>query len=144
MYPAGGQPSKELTDKWTWDFFLEAAEKLNKAGHPFGMPMGPTSDAVDWVGAVFAAYGAQFVDEKGNVTVKSDATRQVLEWFKKLVPQLLPTSSPGTTPRTTRPWFPANRRYNEPALGLGRGKARRAAIAQNLGPSVRRKGRRGA
>ena len=90
MYPAGGQPNKELTDKWTWDFFLEAAEKLNKAGHPFGMPMGPTSDAVDWVGAVFAAYGAQFVDEKGNVTVKSDATRQVLEWFKKLVPQLPP------------------------------------------------------
>ena len=90
MYPAGGQPSKELTDRWTWDFFLEAADKLNKAGHPFGMPMGPTSDAVDWVGAVFAAYGAQFVDEKGNITVKSDATRQVLEWFKKLVPSLPP------------------------------------------------------
>ena len=90
MYPAGGQPSKELTDRWTWDFFLEAAEKLNKAGHPFGMPMGPTSDAVDWVGAVFAAYGAQFVDEKGNITIKSDATRQVLDWFKKLVPNLPP------------------------------------------------------
>ena len=90
MYPAGGQPSKELTDRWTWDFFLEAAEKMNKAGHPFGMPMGPTSDAVDWVGAVFAAYGAQFVDEKGNITIKSDATRQVLDWFKKLVPNLPP------------------------------------------------------
>jgi len=88
MYPAGGTPSKELTDRWSWDFFLEAADKMNKAGHPFGMPMGPTSDAVDWVGAVFAAYGAEFVDAKGNITVKSDATRQVLEWFKKLVPNL--------------------------------------------------------
>ena len=28
MYPAkGGTPDKELIDKWTWDFFLEAAEK---------------------------------------------------------------------------------------------------------------------
>jgi len=88
MYPAGGQPNKELTDRWTWDFFADAAAKLNKAGYPFGMPMGPTSDAVDWVGAVFAAYGAQFVDEKGDIVIKSDATRQVLDWFKKLVPNL--------------------------------------------------------
>src|SRR5215207_2852620 len=88
MYPAGKPEDKELAGKWTWDFFVEAAEKCAKAGVPFGLPMGPTSDAVDWVGAVFAAYGASLVDEKGNVTVKSDATKQVLEWFKKLVPHL--------------------------------------------------------
>jgi ABC-type glycerol-3-phosphate transport system substrate-binding protein len=90
MYPAGGQPNKELVDRWTWDFFLDAAQKCAKAGHPFGMGLGPTTDSVDWVGAVFSAYGAEFVDQKGNVTVKSDATRQVLEWFKKLVPNLPP------------------------------------------------------
>src|SRR5207248_637622 len=90
MYPAGRQPDKELADKWSWDFFLQAAEKCAKAGVPFGMPMGPTSDAVDWVGAVFASHGSTLVDEKGDVTVKSDATRQVLEWFKKLVPALPP------------------------------------------------------
>src|ERR1700730_4261284 len=28
------------------------------------------------------------VDQEGNVTVKSDATKQVLEWFKKVVPFL--------------------------------------------------------
>ena len=54
------------------------------------MPLGRPSDAVDWVGAVFASHGAQLVDQEGNITVKSDATRQVLEWFKKLVPSLPP------------------------------------------------------
>ncbi len=86
MYPAGAEPKKEMTDKWTWDEFLRAAEPCHKAGFPFGMPLGQQSDSVDWVGAVFAAYGAQLVDEEGRITVKSDATRQVLEWFKKAVP----------------------------------------------------------
>jgi ABC-type glycerol-3-phosphate transport system substrate-binding protein len=88
MYSAEAPPDKELADKWTWDAFRDDAETLFKAGFPFGMPLGVTSDAVDWVGAVFASYGATMVDEEGNVTVKSDATRQVLEWFKKLVPAL--------------------------------------------------------
>jgi len=86
MYPAGGAPNKELADKWTWDFFLSAAEKCFKAGFPFGMPLGQTTDATDWVGAVFAAYGAVLVDKDSNITAKSDATRQVLDWFKKIVP----------------------------------------------------------
>jgi len=84
MYPAGGAPKG--AEKWTWDEFLRAAEACHKAGFPFGMPLGQQSDSVDWVGAVFSAYGAQLVDEEGNITVKSDATRQVLEYFKKLVP----------------------------------------------------------
>jgi hypothetical protein len=84
-YPAGQEAKKELADKWTWDTFLTAAEKCAKAGAPFGMPMGQTSDAVDWVGAVFVSHGAQLVDAKGNITVKSDATKQVMEWFKKLM-----------------------------------------------------------
>ena len=90
MYPAAAAPDKELADKWTWEFFLAAAEKCFKAGCPFGMPIGQTGDSVNWTGAVFAAYGAELVDQEGNITVKSDATRQVLEWFKKLVPFLPP------------------------------------------------------
>jgi ABC-type glycerol-3-phosphate transport system substrate-binding protein len=88
MYPAGAAPDQTLADKWNWDFFLSAAEKCFRAGYPFGLPLGQTGDSVNWVGAVFSAYGAVLVDQEGNITVKSDATRQVLEWFKKLVPFL--------------------------------------------------------
>jgi ABC-type glycerol-3-phosphate transport system substrate-binding protein len=86
MYPAGAPPDKELEAAWTWDFFTQAAEKCQKAGFPFGMPLSTTSDAVQWVGAVFNSYGAQLVDAKGAITVNSDATRNVLEWFKRTAP----------------------------------------------------------
>jgi len=86
MYPASGVPDKALADAWTWDAFLTAAEKCHKAGVPFGKPMSAASDAVNWVGAVFAAYGANLVDKDGNITVKSAEVKQVLEWFKRLVP----------------------------------------------------------
>ena len=90
MYPVGGQPNKELTDKWTWDFFLQAAEKCHKAGHPFGLAIGQTDDTANWLGAFFAAHDAHLVDKDGNITVKSDQVKQVLEYFKKLVPLLPP------------------------------------------------------
>jgi hypothetical protein len=86
MYPAGGPPDKELTDKWTWDAFLQASEKFAKAGHAMGVGFGVTNDSVAWTDAVMRAYGAAMVDKDGNITVKSDATKQVLEWFQKLVP----------------------------------------------------------
>ena len=90
MYPAGADANPALADKWTWDEFLRAAEACHKAGYPFGMGLGTTADCVDWTGTVFNSYGAQLVDEEGKITVNSDATKQVLEWFKKLVPLLPP------------------------------------------------------
>jgi hypothetical protein len=89
-YPADAPPNPAMAAQWTWDFFLQAAEKCHKAGFPFGMPMSHLSDSVDWTGAVFASFGAQLVDEEGKITVKSDAVRQVLEWYKKLVAVLPP------------------------------------------------------
>jgi ABC-type glycerol-3-phosphate transport system substrate-binding protein len=89
MYPAGAPPDKGLTDKWTWDMFLVAAEKCFKACFPFGIGMGQTADSVDSAGAIFAAHGAHLIDAKGNITVNSDATRQAMEYCKKLV-QFLP------------------------------------------------------
>jgi hypothetical protein len=86
MYPVGAAPK---ADDWTWDSFLVAAEKCHKAGVSFGLPLGQTSDAVDWVGALFQGYGASLVDAKGAIVVKSDATKQVLEYSKKLT-QFLP------------------------------------------------------
>ena len=88
MYPAGGPPNKELADKWTWDNWLDMAEKMHKAGFAFGMPLGQTGDSMNWVGNIFAAHGAELVDKDGNVTVKSDATKHLLDFFKRLVPFL--------------------------------------------------------
>ena len=90
MYPASGPADKALAEKWNWETFLTAAERCFKAGYPFGLGLGQTTDSVDWVGALFAAYGAELVDAKGNITVKSDATRQALEYAKRLVPFLPP------------------------------------------------------
>jgi ABC-type glycerol-3-phosphate transport system substrate-binding protein len=75
-------------DNWTWDTFLTAAEKAKAAGLPFGLPLGQFSDAVDWVGALFRGFGAELVNAKGEVTVKSDAVMQVLDYAKKLAAQL--------------------------------------------------------
>ena len=87
MFPAEGAMG-EGYDKWTWDTFLVAAEKCNKAGAPFGLPLGQFTDAVDWVGGLFRGFGAELVNAKGDVTVKSDGVRQVLEYSQKLIPHL--------------------------------------------------------
>ena len=47
--------------------------------------LGTTPDSVDTAGAMFAAFGAEVVNAKGDVTVKSDAVRQVLEYAQRLV-----------------------------------------------------------
>ena len=87
IFPASG-PMGEGYDQWNWDQFLVAAEKCNKAGVPFGLPMGQFTDAVDWVGGCFASFGAELVNAKGEITVKSDNVRKVMEYFKKLAPNL--------------------------------------------------------
>jgi len=90
MHPVG-PPDTALTDAWTWENMLNAAEKCAKAGHPFGVGLSTCTDAINMAGAVFASYGAVLVDEEGNITVKSDATKQALDWFKRLS-QSLPDS----------------------------------------------------
>ena len=90
IYPAGGAPK---SDGWTYDVMLKAAEACHKAGVPIGIGLGTTNDFVDTVGAVFAAFGAILVDEKAKITVKTDNVREVLDYFKRLVPWL-PDSAP--------------------------------------------------
>jgi ABC-type glycerol-3-phosphate transport system substrate-binding protein len=92
MYPPGAQPTK-AADDWTWENFLPAAEKCHKAGYAFGLPLGVTTDSVDWVGALFEAFGAKLVDAKGNVTVKSDAVGRALDYAKRLAAFLPPDVS---------------------------------------------------
>ena len=86
MFPADESKwDKAQTDKWTFDAYLEAAQKLHKAGFPVGIPMGQTSDAVDTVGAIFNAFGVVMIDDKDNIKVNSNETRVALEYMKKLM-----------------------------------------------------------
>ncbi len=52
---------------------LKAAEACHKGGNPFGIGLGVTEDNVDTAGAIFQSFGAELVDAKGNISVKSDA-----------------------------------------------------------------------
>jgi ABC-type glycerol-3-phosphate transport system substrate-binding protein len=90
MYPPGEKPK---ADAWTLDAFLKAAEACHKAGVPFGIGLGTTVDSVDTAGAIFDCYGASLVDAKGNITVKTDAVRQALEYYLKLA-RFLPSDAP--------------------------------------------------
>jgi ABC-type glycerol-3-phosphate transport system substrate-binding protein len=87
MYPAGAPPK---ADDWTFETFLKAAEACNKGGHPFGIGLGTTADNVDTAGAVFHGFGAMLVNAKGEITVKSDAVRQSLEFYKRLMAAMPP------------------------------------------------------
>ncbi|MBV9734275.1 MAG: extracellular solute-binding protein [Acidisphaera sp.] len=83
-YPAQEVQPPEAAE-WTYDTLLSSAEKLQKAGFTYGIGLGQTPDSVDWTGAMFAAFGAELIDGEGNVRIKSDAVRQVLEYSQKLV-----------------------------------------------------------
>ena len=84
MYPA--KPGHtDASDGWTYDDMLKAGASCKAAGMPFGLGLGTTSDSVDMVGALFHAFGAVLVDGEGNIKVKSDEVRQVLEYGQKMV-----------------------------------------------------------
>jgi ABC-type glycerol-3-phosphate transport system substrate-binding protein len=101
LYPAGKPPNDA---SWTWDTFLVAAEKCQKAGFGFGLPLGNTTDTNQWVGALFLAYGAQLMDAKGNVTVNSDAVRQVLDYGKRLA-AFCPNDAPAWDDASNNKWL---------------------------------------
>jgi hypothetical protein len=81
MYPVGAPPK---ADNWTFDTFLKAAEACHKGGHAFGIGLGSTSDSVDTAGAIFHGFGAQLVNAKGDITVKTDNVRKALDYYKRL------------------------------------------------------------
>jgi ABC-type glycerol-3-phosphate transport system substrate-binding protein len=87
MYPASADPSPDA-ENWTYDTFLKAAEACSKAKMPFAIGLGTTADSVDTAGSLFAAFGAELITAKGEVNVKSDAVRQVLEYGQQLVKYL--------------------------------------------------------
>ena len=79
MYPPPGiERNQRLIDNWTWEYFLTAAEKCFKAGYPFGLTMSTATDGVNTNDSIFASHGVRLVDVEGNITVRSDGTRQML------------------------------------------------------------------
>lgn len=90
IFPFSEKRDQALVDSWSWDTYLSSAEKLMKAGNPVGNPLGQTSDAIDWVGALFRSFGSVFVDEKDNIKINSPETLAALEFAAKLAAQMPP------------------------------------------------------
>jgi ABC-type glycerol-3-phosphate transport system substrate-binding protein len=105
MYPVGAPPK---ADNWTFDTFLKAAEACHKAGFPFGIGLGTTSDNVDTAGAIFHGFGAELVNAKGDITAKSDAVRQALDYYKKLM-AFLPSDVPAWDDASNNKWLVAGK-----------------------------------
>ena len=84
MYPAH-EADPSAAAGWNYDAFLKAAEGCAKAGFPFGMGLGSTGDSTNNTGCMFAAFGADLVNAKGEITVDSDAVNTVLDYGRKLV-----------------------------------------------------------
>jgi ABC-type glycerol-3-phosphate transport system substrate-binding protein len=101
LYPAGA-PAADAT--WTWDNFLTAAEKCAAANCAFGLPLGVTTDTMQWVGALFLSFGANVMDADANVTVKTDAVKQVLDYAKRLA-ALLPNDVPAWDDASNNKWL---------------------------------------
>lgn len=105
MYPAGSAPK---ADGWNLDTFLKAAADCHKAGVPFGIGLGTTSDSVDSIGAFFHAFGAVLVDSKGEIVVKNDQVRQALDYYKKLM-AFLPEDVPAWDDASNNKWLLSGR-----------------------------------
>src|SRR6516164_2867338 len=105
MYPAGNPPRAE---NWTLDTFIKAAEACHKAGFAFGIGLGTTTDSVDTVGAVFHSFGAQLVDANEKITVKTDAVRQALDYYKRCA-QFFPADAPSWDDASNNKWLLAGR-----------------------------------
>src|SRR5262245_14089638 len=105
MYPVGAPPKAE---SWTFDTFLNAAQACHKAGYPFGIGLGSTADSVDTAGAIFRSFGAALVDANENITVKTDAVRQALDYYKRLA-QFFPPDAPSWDDASNNKWLVARR-----------------------------------
>jgi ABC-type glycerol-3-phosphate transport system substrate-binding protein len=105
MYPAGSPPK---ADDWTMDTFLKAAEACHRAGFPFGIGLGETTDSVVAAGAIFQSFGAHLVDAEGNLTVKTDEVRQAMEFYKRLT-AFLPSDVPAWDDASNNKWLIAGK-----------------------------------
>lgn len=80
--------------KWDYDALLKYAEAATKDNMTFGLGCGGSgnTDATDQIGAVFHAFGADLMDMKGNILLKSPEVMAVMEYFEKFV-KFLPSDA---------------------------------------------------
>jgi ABC-type glycerol-3-phosphate transport system substrate-binding protein len=105
LYPAGSPPKAE---SWNVEAYMKAAEACQKANFAFGVGLGQTSDSVDTAGAFFQAFGAELVDSKGNIKVKTDSVRQALEYCAK-VAKFYPADAPAWDDASNNKWLVSGR-----------------------------------
>ncbi|MGH7154336.1 MAG: ABC transporter substrate-binding protein [Acetobacteraceae bacterium] len=76
-----------LSDTWNYDLLLKLAEQAQKDKLTFAMGFGSNlnTDAIDQIGAMFHAFGANLTDKDGKSLLDSDPVHQVLEYSQKLV-----------------------------------------------------------
>lgn len=86
MYPAKPEHTA-LQDSWDYETFLKFAELAKQDGMTFGLGLGSSAntDAIDQVGAMFHAFGANMVDGQGRVTLDTPEMQQCLEYAARLV-----------------------------------------------------------
>jgi multiple sugar transport system substrate-binding protein len=69
----------------TWEDLVRAGKKMKAKGHPVGIPVSQTPDAISTFGPIMWAYGAKAVDADGKtVTVDSPETAEAIEYVKRL------------------------------------------------------------
>ncbi len=86
MYPTKDERNA-LQDAWTWENYLKYSELAMKDNMTFALGCGGglNTDATDLHGAIFASFGATLIDADGKSQLKSDNTRQALEFMQRLV-----------------------------------------------------------
>jgi len=91
LFPADVKKrNKAKVDSWDWKKFLEGAKKVHAAGFPVGASIAENTDSNDWLCPLFLSFGSVAVNEKGDVTIESDATLEALEYLKELTKAMPP------------------------------------------------------
>ena len=100
MYPAGSPPK---ADAWTLEAFLKAAEACQKAGFPFGIGLGTTSDSVDTAGATSIRLAPCWSTRRKDPR-QTDPVRQALEYCVKLA-KFYPQDAPAWDDASNNKWL---------------------------------------
>lgn len=80
----------KVKNGWTWDDFMDVCAQVRTWMDNNGMSNNYVIDAnlTSWLSVCYPmllSYGAEVIDENGNVAIDSEATRQCLEMVAEMV-----------------------------------------------------------